>query len=125
MTDTIAASRLSRFGLSADGSACLVEFEKPDGEVGRLAFPPAQLDEVIGLLLQLKQVYAQRMEQNETRSVLVADRVGVLVQADAAVMDFMVGGAPISFAVPLEMAQQLMEILRDRIPPASPEGESR
>jgi hypothetical protein len=118
MTDTIAASRLLRFGLSADGAACLVEFEKSEGEVGRLTFPPAQLDEVIGLLLQLKQVYAQRMEQDETRSVLVADRVGVLVQTDAAVMDFMVGGAPISFAIPLEMAKQLMQILRDRLPPA-------
>ncbi|HEY4263848.1 MAG TPA: hypothetical protein VGM72_00900 [Micropepsaceae bacterium] len=112
----IAATRLSRFGLSADGSACLVEFEKSDGETGRLTFPPAQLDEVIGLLLQLKQVYAQKIEGNETRSVLVADRVGVLVQSDAAVLDFVVGGAPISFAIPLEMAAQLTQILQERVP---------
>jgi len=119
MTETtITATRLSRFGLSADGSACLVEFEKPDGETGRLTFPPGQLDEVIGLLLQLKQLHAQRTEQNETRSVLIADRVGVLVQPDAAVLDFVVGGAPISFAIPLEMAGQLTQILKERLPPA-------
>jgi hypothetical protein len=112
----INATRLTRFGLSADGSACLVEFEKPDGATDRLTFPPSQLDEVIGLLLQLKQVYAQKMEGNETRSVLVADRVGVLVQPDAAVLDFVVGGAPISFAIPLEMAGQLRQILVERLP---------
>lgn len=112
----ITATKLSRFGLSADGSACLVEFEKPDGGTDRLTFPPAQLDEVIGLLLQVKQVYAQKMEGNETRSVLIADRVGVLVQPDAAVMDFVVGGAPISFAIPLEMAGQLAQILKERLP---------
>jgi hypothetical protein len=112
----ITATRLSRFGLSADGSACLVEFEKPDGETDRLTFSPSQLDEVIGLLLQLKQVYAQKMEGNETRSVLVADRVGLLVQPDAAVLDFVVGGAPISFAIPLEMAGQLSQILVERLP---------
>jgi hypothetical protein len=112
----ITATRLSRFGLSADGSACLVEFEKPDGGIDRLTFPPSQLDEVIGLLLQLKQVYAQKMEGNETRSVLVADRVGLLVQPDAAVLDFVVGGAPISFAIPLEMAGQLSQILVERLP---------
>jgi hypothetical protein len=112
----ITATKLSRFGLSADGSACLVEFEKPDGTTDRLTFPPAQLDEVIGLLLQVKQVYAQKMEGNETRSVLIADRVGVLVQPDAAVMDFVVGGAPISFAIPLEMAGQLAQILKERLP---------
>jgi hypothetical protein len=112
----ITATRLTRFGLSADGSACLVEFEKPDGGTDRLTFPPAQLDEVIGLLLQLKQVYAQKMEASETRSVLVADRVGVLIQPDAAVLDFVVGGAPISFAIPLEMARQLTQILTERVP---------
>ena len=116
MTETITAARLSRFGLSADASACLVEFEKPDGGTDRLTFPPSQLDEVIGLLLQLKQVYAQKTGENETRSVLIADRVGVLIQPDATVLDFVVGGAPISFAIPLEMAGQLRQILVERLP---------
>src|SRR3954464_14154767 len=82
MTETI-ANKLSRFGLSADGAMCLVEYEKDDGGTDRLAFPASQLDEVIGLLLQLKQIYAEKMEGTQTRSVLVADRVGVLVQSDA------------------------------------------
>jgi hypothetical protein len=116
MTETIAAKRLSRFGLSSDGSMCLVEYEKDDGETDRLSFPSAQLDEVIGLLLQLKQIYAEKMEGTQTRSVLVADRVGVLVQQDAAVVDFVVGGAPISFAIPTEMATQLMQILQQKLP---------
>jgi hypothetical protein len=120
MTETITATRLSRFGLSADASACLVEFEKPDGGTDRLTFPPGQLDEVIGLLLQLKQVYAQKTGENETRSVLIADRVGVLIQPDATVLDFVVGGAPISFAIPLEMAAQLRQILVERLPAAPP-----
>jgi hypothetical protein len=114
----ITATKLSRFGLSADGSACLVEFEKSGGGTDRLTFPPAQLDEVIGLLLQVKQVYAQKMEGDQTRSVLVADQVGVLVQPDAAVLDFVVGGAPISFAIPLEMAKQLTQILKEKLPAA-------
>ena len=116
MTETIAATKLTRFGLSADASSCLVEFEKPDGGTDRLAFPSAQLDEIIGLLLQVKQIYAQKTQGNETRSVLIADRVGVLVQPDAAVLDFVVGGAPISFAVPPEMAMQLAQILTERLP---------
>ena len=116
----ITATRLSRFGLSADASACLVEFEKPDGGTDRLTFPPSQLDEVIGLLLQLKQVYAQKTGDTETRSVLIADRVGVLIQPDATVFDFVVGGAPISFAIPLEMAGQLRQILAERLPAAPP-----
>src|SRR5258706_13522894 len=118
MAETI-AKKLSRFGLSRDASACLVEYEKENGEIDRLTFPSAQLDEVIGLLLQLKQIYAQKMEGNETRSVLVADRVGVLVQPDAAVLDFVVGGAPISFAIPTDMAAQLMQILQSKLPAAA------
>ena len=118
MAETI-AKKLSRFGLSRDASACLVEYEKESGEIDRLTFPSAQLDEVIGLLLQLKQIYSQKMEGNETRSVLVADRVGVLVQPDAAVLDFVVGGAPISFAIPTDMAAQLMQILQSKLPAAA------
>ena len=116
MTETMTAKRLLRFGLSSDGSICLVEYEKDGGELDRLSFPSAQLDEVIGLLLQVKQIYAEKMEGTQTRSVLVADRVGVLVQPDAAVLDFVVGGAPISFAIPTEMATQLAQILREKLP---------
>ena len=36
MTETIAAKKLSRFGLSADFSTCLVEFEAQDGTTSRL-----------------------------------------------------------------------------------------
>ena len=117
MAETI-AKKLSRFGLSRDGSACLVEYEKENGEIDRLAFPSAQLDEVIGLLLQVKQIHAEKTQGAETRSVLVADRVGVLVQPDATVLDFVVGGAPISFAIPPEMATQLMQILQTKLPAA-------
>jgi hypothetical protein len=118
MTETIAAKKLSRFGLSADGSMCLIEFERPDNGTDRLAFPSGQLDEVVSLLLQVKQIHSERTEGAQTRSVLVAERVGVLVQPDAAILDFMVGGAPISFAVPTEMAVQLAQILQQRLPPA-------
>jgi hypothetical protein len=48
--------------------------------------------------------------------VLIAERVGVLVQPEAAVLDFVVGGAPISFAIPTTMATQLMHILKERLP---------
>ena len=116
MTETIAAKRLLRFGLSGDASTCLVEFEKDDGEIDRLAFPSSQLDEIIGLLLQVKQIHAEKTEGAQTRSVLVVDRVGVLVQPEAAVLDFMVGGAPISFAIPTEMATQLTQILQQKLP---------
>ena len=116
MTETIAARKLLRFGLSGDASMCLVEYEKDDGGIDRLAFPSAQLDEVLGLLLQVKQLHAEKTQDAQTRSVLVADRVGVLVQPDAAVLDFVVGGAPISFAIPTEMAAQLMQILQQKLP---------
>ena len=89
--------------------------KKEDGRK-RLAFPSAQLDEVLGLLLQVKQLHAEKTQDAQTRSVLVADRVGVLVQPDAAVLDFVVGGAPISFAIPTEMATQLMQILQQKLP---------
>jgi hypothetical protein len=115
MTETITAKRLMRFGLSGDGSHCLIEFEKSDGGSNRLAFPTEQLDEVVGLFLQIKQLHSERMEGNESRSVLVADRVGVLVQPDAAVLDFVIGGAPISFAIPTAMATQLMQILKEKL----------
>jgi hypothetical protein len=117
MTETIAAKKLLRFGLSADGSLCLVEFEKDDGGIERLTFPTAQLDEVLGLLLQVKQLHSERTEGAQTRSVLVAERVGVFVQPEATVLDFVVGGAPISFAIPGTMAIQLMQILNERLPP--------
>ncbi len=125
MTETI-AKKLSRFGLSRDASACLIEYEKENGETDRLAFPSTQLDEVLGLLLQLKTIYAQKTEGGDKRSVLVADQVGVLVQPDAAVFDFIVGGAPISFAIPTQMATQLMQILQARLPaqPAQAEQSS-
>ena len=113
----IAAKRLVRFGLSADGSNCLVEYEAQDGALNRLDFPTAQLDEVIGLLLQVKQLHAERFQASDSRSVLVAERVGVLVQPDAVVMDFVVGGAPISFAIPPEMAVQLMQYFQKQFPP--------
>jgi|SRR6185437_797702 len=116
MSETIAATKLSRFGLSADASTCLVEFENDKGGTDRLSFPSGQLDEVIGLLLQVKQIHAQKTQDSQTRSVLVAERVGVLVNPEAAVLDFVVGGAPISFAIPQPMAIQLMQILRDRLP---------
>ena len=112
----IAAKRLVRFGLSANGSNCLVEYETQDGATDRLDFPTAQLDEVIGLLLQVKQLHAERFQASDSRSVLVADRVGVLVQPDAVVMDFIVGGAPISFAIPPEMAVQLMQYFQQKLP---------
>jgi len=112
----IAAKRLVRFGLSANGANCLVEYETEGGAIDRLDFPTAQLDEVIGLLLQVKQLHAERSQGSNTRSVLVADRVGVLVQPDAVVMDFMIGGAPISFAIPREMAVQLMQYLQQQFP---------
>jgi hypothetical protein len=115
MTETIAAKKLLRFGLSGDGAICLVEFEKEDGTTERLSFPSGQLDEVVGLLLQVKQIYSQKMEGSETRSVLVAERVGVLVQPEAVLLDFVIGGAPISFAVPREMADQLMQIFNERL----------
>ncbi len=112
----IAATKLSRFGLSADGANCLIEYEKQGGETDRLAFPASQLDEMIGLLLQVKQLHSQKTQGNDQRQVLVAERVGVLVQPEAAVLDFVVGGAPISFAIPTEMAMQLMQILKERLP---------
>jgi hypothetical protein len=72
------------------------------------------------MLLQVKQIHAERTEGAQTRSVLVADRVGVFVQSEAAVLDFVVGGAPISFAIPTQMAIQLMQIFQQKLP--SPEG---
>ena len=119
MTETI-AKKLSRFGLSRDASLCLIEYEKENGETDRLDFPSAQLDEVLGLLLQLKTIYAEKTEGGGKRSVLVADQVGVLVQPDAAVFDFIVGGAPITFAIPTDMAGQLMQILQARLPAPAP-----
>ena len=116
----IAAKKLVRFGLPANGSQCLVEFEKEDGATGRLDFPSTQLDETIGLLLQVKQLFAERFQASDQRSVLVAERVGVLVQPDAVVMDFMVGGAPISFAIPPEMAVQLMQYLQQQFANPAP-----
>ena len=120
MTETIAAKKLLRFGLSGDNSLCLVEFEKDDGGSDRLAFPSAQLDEVVGLLLQVKQLHSERTEGTQTRSVLVAERVGVSVQPEATVLDFVVGGAPISFAIPRTMAIQLMQIFKEKL--SSPES---
>jgi hypothetical protein len=116
MSETIAATKLLRFGLSGDASTCLVEFEREGGGTDRLSFPSDQLDQVVGLLLQVKQIHAQKTQDTQTRSVLVAERVGVLVDPEAAVLDFVVGGAPISFAIPQPMAIQLMQILRDRLP---------
>ena len=114
----IAAKKLARFGLSADFSSCLVEFENHDGTTGRLTFPAGQLQEVIGLLLQLKQLHAEKTEGGESRSVLMAEQVGVLVQPDVALLDFIVGGAPLSFAISVEVAKQVMEILKQRLPAA-------
>jgi hypothetical protein len=123
MTETI-AKKLSRFGLSRDASLCLIEYEKENGETDRLDFPSSQLDEVLGLLLQLKTIHAQKTEGGDKRSVLIADQVGLLVQPDAAVFDFIIGGAPISFAIPTEMAVQLMQALQARLAqqPAKPES---
>ena len=117
MTDTIAATKLARFGLSADGANCLIEFEKSDGSTDRLSFPAEQLDEVVGLLLQVRQIRESR-SASESRSVLVAENVGVMVQPEATVFDFVVGGAPISFAVTPTIATQLMQILKERLPRA-------
>jgi len=117
MTDTIAAAKLSRFGLSSDATSCLIEFENEDGGTDRLSFPTAQLDEVISLLLQVKQIHAAKTESAETRTVLVAEKVRVLVQPEAAVLDFVVGGAPISFAFSTDMAVQLMQIFQQKLPP--------
>jgi hypothetical protein len=47
---------------------------------------------------------------------MVAERVGVLVQPEMVFMDFVVGGAPLSFAISPELAQQLREILKQRLP---------
>ena|SRR5438477_5166256 len=117
VTETITAARkLSRFGLSADFSTCLVEFEMLDGATSRLTFPADQLQEVIGLLLQVKQVHAEKTERDQTRSVMVAERVGVLVQPEVTLLDFMVGGAPLSFAISPDLTVQLMEILKQRLP---------
>lgn len=116
MAETIAATKLSRFGLSADFSTCLVEFENQDGTTNRLTFPADQLQEVIGLLLQVKQVHAEKTTAGQSRSVMVAERVGVLVQPEMVFIDFMVGGAPLSFAVSPDIANQLMEILKQRLP---------
>jgi hypothetical protein len=115
MTETIAATKLARFGLSADGANCLVEFEKPDGTTDRLSFPAEQLDEVVGLLLQVRQIREAR-SASESRSILVAEKVGVMVQPEAAVFDFVVGGAPISFAVTPTIAIQIMQIHKERLP---------
>jgi hypothetical protein len=120
----INAKKLSRFGLTKDASSCLVEYENENGGTDRLAFPSTQLDEVLGLLLQLKTIYAQKTEGGDKRSVLVADQVGVLVQPDAAVFDFIVGGAPITFAIPTDMAVQLMQILQARLPAPVAKAES-
>jgi len=54
----ITAKRLIRFGLSANGSNCLVEYETQDGATDRLDFPTAQLDEVIGLAAELTNGHA-------------------------------------------------------------------
>ena|SRR6267142_2454695 len=115
MTETITAKKLLRFGLSSDSSQCLIEFETPEGGTDRFGFPAEQLEEVLGLFLQIKQLHSERTEGNQSRSVLVADRVGVLVQPDAAVLDFVIGGAPISFAIPTAMATQLMQILKEKL----------
>jgi hypothetical protein len=116
MTETIAAKKLNRFGLSADFSTCLVEYEAQDGTTNRLTFPADQLQEVIGLLLQVKQVHAEKSEDAQSRSVMMAERVGVLVQPEKTFIDFMVGGAPLSFAISPDIANQLMEILKQRLP---------
>ena len=116
--DTIAARKLSRFGLSADFSTCLVEFENQDGATARLTFPAEQLQEVIGLLLQVKQVHAEKTASDQTRSVLFAEQIGVLVQPKATLLDFMVGGAPLSFAISPQVTKQLMDILKQRLPAA-------
>jgi hypothetical protein len=115
-TETIAAKKLSRFGLSADFSTCLVEFEGADGTTARLTFPADQLQEVIGLLLQVKQIHAEKTQGDQSRSVMIAERVGVLVQPDATLLDFMVGGAPLSFAISPDITAQLIEILKQRLP---------
>ena len=115
MTDTITATKLARFGLSGDGANCLIEFEKQDGSTDRLSFPAEQLDEVVGLLLQVRQI-REAKSGSESRSVLVAENVGVMVQPEATVLDFVVGGAPISFAVTPTIAAQLMQILKERLP---------
>jgi hypothetical protein len=116
--DTIAARKLLRFGLSADFSTCLVEFENRDGATARLTFPADQLQEVIGLLLQVKQVHADKTTSDQARSVLFVEQIGVLVQPEATLLDFVVGGAPLSFAVSPEVAKQLLEILKQRLPAA-------
>jgi len=115
MTETITAKKLLRFGLSGDGSQCLIEFETDDGGSDRLAFPAAQLDEVVGLFLQIKQLHSERTEGSQSRAVLVAERVGVSVQPDATILDFVIGGAPISFAIPNTMATQLAQILKEKL----------
>jgi hypothetical protein len=113
-----AAKKLSRFGLSADMSACLVEFEKQDGATDRLTFPASQLEEVVNLLLQVKQVHSEKTENSQTRTALVAQRVGVLVQPDATILDFIVGGAPMTIALPTDLAGQLAQILKEKLPKA-------
>ncbi len=113
--DTIAARKLSRFGLTPDFSTCLVEFENQDGATARLTFPADQLQEVIGLLLQVKQVHAEKTANDQTRSVLLAEQIGVLVQPEATLLDFVVGGAPLSFAITPELTKQLLEILKQRL----------
>ena len=118
MIDTITTKGLTRFGLTPDFATCLVEFETESG-TGRLSFPAEQLGGVIQLLLQVKQLHSEKTEGEGTRSVLVAERVGVLVQPEATVMDFVIGGAPMSFAVPTEMARQLLQILKDRLAPSA------
>jgi len=116
MTESIAAKKLSRFGLSPDFATCLVEFESQDGTTSRLTFPADQLQEVIGLLLQVKQVHSEKTSNDQSRSVMLAERVGVLVQPEMVFVDFMVGGAPLSFAISQDIATQLMEILKQRLP---------
>jgi hypothetical protein len=117
MTETITAKKLSRFGLSADGANCLIEFEKADGQTDRLDFPAAQLDEVVSLLLQVRHIHSERTQSTQ-RSVLVADRVGVAFQPDTetVVLDFVVGGGPVGFAIPQSLATQMIQVLKEKLP---------
>src|SRR5215469_13938855 len=117
MTKAIVAKKLLRTGATDDDRRCFFAFEQPNGKRGEFQFPIDQLDAALGLLIQVRRQYLERIRPEMNFGLTTQGaKVAYSSQNQTVLIEFQVGTMEFPFCLPREYAVKLMDIIKSVLP---------
>ena len=117
MTKTIVAKKLLRTGATEDDQRCFFAFEQANGKRGEFQFPIDQLDAALGLLVQVRRQYLERIQPDMSFGLTTQGaKVVYSSQNQTVLIEFHVGTMKFPFCLPREYAVKLIDIIKRALP---------